>query len=248
MTTLLDEVIDAHGGLHRWKAVRALRATVSLAGPFWDVRAVPAALRTDVTVDVQMHEQLVSLNRWTDTVHRFVLRTDPEVATMTAEDLHEVQVRRDPRASFPAGTDARWDTMQANYFMGYALWNYLTTPYLLSHPGVETMELEPWHDDRAPWRRLGVHFPPGIATHSTRQVFYFDSAGLLRRLDYDVEVSADGQAAHYVDDYVDVDGLKFPTRRWIYPRQPDNTPDRRTFTGSHGSLIDVTIADIVLRR
>lgn len=93
--------------------------------------------------------------------------------------------------------------MQANYFMGYALWNYLTTPYLLSHPGVETTELEPWHD---------------------------------------------GQAAHCVDDYVDVDGPKFPTRRWVYPRQPDNTPHRQTFTGSHGSLIDVAIGDIVLHK
>lgn len=155
MATLLDEAIDAHGGRRRWKSVQALRATMSLAGPFWDMRAVPAALRTNLTADVQIHQQLVSLSTWT--------------------------------------------------------------------------------------------FPKEIATHSADQVFYFDAAGLLRRLDYDVEVSGNGQAAHYVDDYVDVDGLKFPTRRWVFPRRADNTADRQAFTGSRGSLIDVTVGDIVLR-
>jgi len=247
MTNLLDEVIDAHGGLHLWKAVGALRATVSLGGPFWDVRAVPADMRTNVTVDVQMQEQLVSLNQWTDAEHRFVLRTDPEIATMTAGDFVEPEVRREPRASFPAESDARWDRMQANYFVGYALWNYLTTPYLLTYPGVQTIEMEPWREGEALWRRLLVHFPPGIATHGPRQVFYFDSTGLLRRLDYDVEVSASGPAAHYVDDYVDVDGLKFPTRRLVYPRRPDHTPDRHTFAGPDGTVIDLAIGNITLK-
>lgn len=247
MATLLDEVIDAHGGLQRWKAVQSLRATVSAAGPMWDLRAVPSALRTNMTVDVRVQEQSISISTWTDTERRFVLRTNPEIVTMTAGDLHDMEVRREPRASFPAEAGAPWDHLQANYFMGYALWNYLTAPYLLSYPGVETLEIEPWHDDMGRWRRLRVKFPPGIATHCPEQVFYFDSDGLLRRLDYHVEVSTNGEAAHYVDDYVDVDGLKFPTRRWVYRRQPDNTPDRHTFTGSRGSLLDLTIGDIVLR-
>ena len=174
MTNLLDEVIDAHGGLHRWKAVGALRATVSLGGPFWDLRAVSADMRTNVTVDVQMHEQLVSLNQWTDTEHRFVLRTNPEIATMTAGDFVEPVVRHNPRASFPAEPDARWDRIQTNYFMGYALWNYLTTPYLLGYPA----------SGRSRWNRGAAARPCGVdcGLNSRQESPPTATAGVLLRL------------------------------------------------------------------
>jgi hypothetical protein len=118
MTGLLDEVLEAHGGLHRWRAARALRARLSLDGPFWDLRAVTASVRTNVTVDMQLHDQVVALSRWTDAEHRFVLRTNPEVATMTAGEFREPQVSHDPRTSFPPAPDGHWDPLQANYFMG----------------------------------------------------------------------------------------------------------------------------------
>ncbi len=45
---------------------------------------------------------------------------------------------------------------------------------------------------------------------------------------------------------MEVDGLKFPTRRVVYPRRPDNTPDRETYASSNGVVIDVDIYDIVV--
>jgi len=243
---LLDEVLEAHGGVDRWRAARAISARVSLSGPFWDLRAVPASRRTNVSVGIQLHHQVVSLSQWTDAEHRFVLRTNPDVATMTAGEFVEPEVRHNPRASFPTAPDAHWDQMQANYFVGYAMWNYLTTPYLLTFPGVRTFEMKPWTDDGHKWRRLGVHFPPTIATHSPQQVFYFNDAGLLQRLDYHVEVSGGAPAAHYVDEYVEVDGLKFPRRRMVFLRRADNTPDREAYPASNGMVIDAAIDHIVV--
>ncbi|ACP22019.1 hypothetical protein NGR_b05600 (plasmid) [Sinorhizobium fredii NGR234] len=37
---------------------------------------------------------------------------------------------------------------------------------------------------------------------------------------------ADTPAAHFVSDYVDVDGLKYPTRRSVFTLKPDGTLDR----------------------
>ena len=47
--------------------------------------------------------------------------------------------------------------------------------------------------------------------------------GLLRRMDYNIEIAGDTPGAHYVHDYVEVAGIKFPTRRRIYPRQADGS-------------------------
>jgi hypothetical protein len=87
--------------------------------------------------------------------------------------------------------------------------------------GVEAEELEPWKEKSETWRRLRVRFPANIVTHSTVQTLYFDPRGLLRRHDYDVDIAGGTQGAHYVDEFVGVSGILFPTKRRIFPRQPD---------------------------
>jgi len=121
------------------------------------------------------------------------------------------------------------------------MWNYLTIPFLLTHPGVRTREIGPWQEDGQSWRRLHVTFPATIATHSLEQVFYFGDDGLLRRLDYTVEVNANAQIAHYTQGYKTFDGLAFPTRRRVYRRNPDGTPDRSR-TAITLDIGDITIA------
>lgn len=44
--------------------------------------------------------------------------------------------------------------------------------------------------------------------------------------DYTVDVWADAPAAHFTSDYVNVDGLKYPTRRSVFTLNPDATLDR----------------------
>ena len=40
-----------------------------------------------------------------------------------------------------------------------------------------------------------------------------------------MDVWADTPAAHFLSDYVDVNGLKFPRRRSVFARRPDGRPD-----------------------
>ena len=103
------------------------------------------------------------------------------------------------------------------------MWNYITTPYLLTREGMEVREGEPWEQDGETWRRLEATFPAGLDTHSTRQTFYFDSRGLLRRHDYVAEVVGGwAHAAHHCADHTESGGLVFPTRRWVRPIGPGN--------------------------
>jgi hypothetical protein len=84
-----------------------------------------------------------------------------------------------PRPAYACYNEsAPWDVLQAGYFLGYAMWNYLNTPFLLTYPGVHVREISPHQEDGQAWRRLLVTFPAGIATHSAEQIFYFGGDGL----------------------------------------------------------------------
>ena len=102
-----------------------------------------------------------------------------------------VQLTTDAHGGFE-----RWRGSQLAYLAGYAMWTYLTTPFLFAMDGVATEELQPWRENGEMWRRLKVTFPHCIATHNTVQMFYFGSDGLLRRHDYDAEVLGGSPAAH----------------------------------------------------
>src|SRR5688572_23217037 len=93
-----------------------------------------------------------------------------------------IEERDDPREAFSGSSGLRrrlrWDRLDALYFAGYAMWNYLTIPFLFESEGFATEEGEPLETDTGPWRRLDVRFPEGFPTHCREQCFYFDAQGL----------------------------------------------------------------------
>jgi hypothetical protein len=109
------------------------------------------------------------------------------------------------------------------YFSGYAMWNYLTTPFIFAQPGFKTEEIEPWHEDGERRRRLKVIFPDHIATHCTEQIFHVDGDGLIRRMDYSAPVAGGALTAHYLSDHKDFSGIKVATKRRALRRKPDDT-------------------------
>jgi hypothetical protein len=148
-------------------------------------------------------------------------------------------VRANPRDAFAGHTPATpWDDLHIAYFSGYAMWNYLNTPFMFALPGFATEEIEPWNENGQTWRRLRVSFPESVATHSPEQIFYISGDGLIARLDYFAKVTGGVPTAHYMSDYRDFDGIRIPTRRRAYRRNADGTP----MTDGIGVAID--IADI----
>jgi hypothetical protein len=99
---------------------------------------------------------------------------------------------------------------------------YLTAPFVFTYPGFETKEIEPWHEAGETWRRLHVTFPDDYAYHSKEQILYFDENGLMKRRDYQVDISAGVPAAHYIFDYKEVQGIMVPHRREVYARDEQN--------------------------
>jgi hypothetical protein len=219
MADLLDTAIEAHGGLERWNQLDNVSARLIQGGALWSLKG-QAGVLDDVVVTASLHEERVSHRPFGAADRRSAFT--PQRVAIENGDGTVVEELDQPRSSFAGHAfETPWNTLQLAYFVGTAMWTYLTQPFTFTLPGFETSELEPWDEDGQQGRRLRVVWPSNLATHSTEQTLYFDRDGLLARHDYEVEISGGTPAAHYVSDYDDVAGIRVPTKHRIFPRSPD---------------------------
>jgi hypothetical protein len=188
---------------------------------------------------VALHQQWASHSPFLEPAHRTSFKG--ERVAIETRDGQVVEARESTRRSFAGHQlETPWDRIQLAYFAGYAMWTYLTSPFSLLMEGFESEEVEPWLENGETWRALRVRYPRSISTHSTEQTFYFDEKGLLRRHDYNLEVSAGSGGAHYVHDHQPVNGILIPTRRRIYIRGEDGKPQMEPL------LVSIDLSNIKL--
>src|SRR6266849_4337989 len=192
MTDLLSSVIAAHGGFDRWRTVRAIDVTFNFSGGLLDLKGYPGHRRPSASVDAATPRTVFqrlgdeSDERWIFTPNRVCIeRRDGTV----------VEERSDPRGAFAGHVrETPWDRLHLTYFLGYAVWNYLTAPFLFARTGFAARELEAHVEGRETWRVLEVTYPTDVLG---------------------------GVAAHYCYDLVTIDGLVFPTLRRVVRRTPE---------------------------
>lgn len=224
MNELLSTVLEAHGGLERWSRFNTAHARLVTGGGLWALKGLiqdPAPRQ----MTVSLQEEFASVSPFGRPEWRTSFRPD-RVAIETL-DGQVIREQDNPRALFNGhAMNTAWDPLHRAYFNGYAMWTYLTTPFLLAMPGFEVLEIEPLAEGDELWRGLRARFPSHLASHCEQQDLYFGSDCLLRRHDYQVDVAGSFPVAQYVDRIVDVQGFKMPTRRRAYVRGPDLRPVR----------------------
>jgi hypothetical protein len=233
---LADQAIEAHGGASAWERLDEVAVRISSGGFAFASKFQGHAVR-GVDARVATSGQRVVFENYPSTGCRGVLDDDGSVRIET--DGVASASRENPRAAF---RDLRhqlwWDRLDILYFGTYAMWTYLSAPFVFARDGYELRELEPWEERGELWRRLAVTFPDGVHTHSREQVFYIDPSGLIRRHDYTAEPFGGwARAAHYCYDHRSFDGLVVPTRRLVYPRKADNSPR------SHPRLVWIEVSE-----
>lgn len=212
MTSLLKLAIDAHGGVARWNQLKTLKAHLSVTGAIWHVKGKPNLLK-DIRIELPLHEQrlithLVGQNR------RFVFT--PHQVSIEDEQGNFIEKRDDPRHAFEGQSiETPWDDLHVAYFDSYALWTYLTIPFLYTYPGFVTEELPIWQEDGEVWRPLRAVFPDNVASHTREQISYFGKDGLLRRHEYIVDIMGGARGLNYAYDYRKVDGIMVPVTRRV---------------------------------
>ncbi len=226
MHDLIRLSIEAHGGLEQWNQLREISAVFAPGGIGLIQRGQEALsftkAPTRITVDTR--EQKVSFEPFLRPGQRGIF--EPNRTAVEFSDGTILSELKNPRVSFSENNlfGFPWSGTQLAYFAGYAMWTYLTLPFTLLRAGIECKETDAYIEDGETWRTLKVTFPKSYVTHSSDQTLYIDDKGLIRRHDYSVDISNGAQAAHYLYDHKQFDGILFSARRRIYPYGADLKP------------------------
>jgi hypothetical protein len=230
--TLLDEIIEAGGGLTRWNALNRFTLQLSINGELLS-RANPSVRFKDIVAEGCLRDPLVRLTGFTGAGQSGVYR--PDFVTIENPAGHVLRTWRQPHQQvLHHAKGAFLDELHLVFLFGLSVWNYLTTPFILTHPGVKIEELPPWQERDQQWRRLRAVFPETLVTHSHEQTFYFDAASLQRRTDHDL---LGIQVADYSWAHQEFGGIVLPTLRRSLAIEADGTLIAKP------SLIDVEIFD-----
>jgi hypothetical protein len=239
MNELLELALSAHGGLERWERIKSIDVSLIISGQLLEVKGFPEHQHTKVTIDTDQPRTV--MEPYSQENARGIYTPD-RVWVESSDDGREITELREPRSSFTGHVrDTKWSQLQRLYFLGYAMWNYLATPFIFVGEGFETEELEPHDEDGQQWRCLQVRYPKSIPTHCNTQQFYFDSGGILKRMDYTTDVLG-GVASHYLYDPKNYAGLVVPTRRRVVQRTPAG-PRLTGITAVFLDYLNVTIHD-----
>lgn len=229
MAALLDRVLEAHGGAEAWNSAKAVSARIEVSGFLIRTR-FPRGGPDPFTVRAETHEPRAVIEPFGIEDYRGIFdRGRIRIETTEGETVGE---RDDPRPLFFGASglrrNLRWDLLDALYFSGYALWNYLATPILLCRDGVEVREGEPYEERGVRFERLDAEFPGDLDTHCRRQSFLVDESGRIVRHLYTADIVGRwARGVHAYSEHRSVDGLLLPARRRVYPRLPGGRPARQ---------------------
>jgi hypothetical protein len=215
---LVDDVIDASGGLARWSGLNSFTLHLSVGGTLFS-SAGHASEFKDVTAEGSTRTQSVRFTGITGGAQSGSFQ--PDAITIESLDGEVLRTWPNPSLAFPSAAPSLLaDELHLVFFCGVAIWNYLMTPFLLTHPGVVVQELPPWQERTETWRRLHAQFPPSLITLAPEQVFYFDDAALQRRVDHDLFGMKVAQHSWAHDSF---NGIVVPTLRRVQTLQPDGS-------------------------
>jgi hypothetical protein len=236
MRPLLDQVLEAHGGLERWQRYSKVEADVVTGGGLFPLKGLMPDLTTR-RMTVWLKEERASVTPFGAPDQRTAFT--PDHLAIEKLDGTAVAAWPYPKNSFIGhGLSTAWAPVHRAYFNGYAMWTYLNTPFLLQWDGVEIIEEEPWTEGDEVWRVLRAYFPGHIISHCALQWFYFGPDGLLRRHDYHVDIAGSFAAAQLTTEYIEGDDIKLPSRRRAFAIGPDRRPIPELL------MVDIKLGDV----
>ena len=231
---LLDDVLQASGGLELWRQLRRFTVHLSIGGAL--CTRMCASLVKDVVVEGGVHEQALAITGFTAPDRRALYRPDwvalerSDGALLKERHGTAAEFRRDLRAS-------TWDELQLAFYCGSLIRSHLNLPFVLADADVVINELPPTNQHNERFRQLQVRFPERLAPHPAESTFYFDDHSLLRRQDYCAPHQDETNIAQIFSGHQRYSGILIATLCRLLQKGNDDSIIARP------SLLDVEIFD-----
>jgi hypothetical protein len=222
MEKILNDIIEAHGGIQKWRQFNKIEAKIVGGGKLFELKGLPMD-DSQRQMTVWLHEQKSSVYPFGSPDYK-ALYSPERVAIETLNGAVIAERSGNPDEIHEHVKALQWDPLDLAYFNGYALYTYLTTPFFLLTPGFEIKEIDPWQEGDEIWKGLSVTFPSHITTHSKVQNFYFGKDNLIRRHDYHIDIAGNFQATQYISDLQKVQGIMIPAKRRAYKMDSNGNP------------------------
>ena len=140
MKNLLELALEAHGGFTHWSQLKTVTAELSVTGALSQIKGQAGALQ-QIRIEAELHHQKLTTHfPGQDKQTTFT----PDSVTVQTEAERLLQFRRNPRSSFSSHVlSSPWDDLHLAYFNSYALWTYLTVPFLYTLPVLQRRSCQP---------------------------------------------------------------------------------------------------------
>lgn len=134
---LLELAIATTGGRSLWRDLRGLQIDISIGGPIWAIKGWPPGATFDQVITLDTVKEHIVFRPFTRPDQQMVFDAAADGVSMHTLGGEPVATLSPARASFKGMLrSSAWDALRLGYFLGYADWNYFTTPFLFSYPGV----------------------------------------------------------------------------------------------------------------
>lgn len=204
--------MDRHGGNDAWKSIQKLHVTCTKAtGSVWRLKGAGKTFAIPKRFVICPKTQETSFPNFPEPGCSAVF-SDRTVRVYDSEGVKEFPKYR-TRFDGLSAKLRPWTNTDVAYFVGYSMPLYHGYPFTLP-----SLKFVNWR--RTPRRtQLTLEYVDTVDCHSRRQTFHFDETGLLIRVDYKADIVGPGPlAAHHYEEYREVCGLQFPTRRRVLAR------------------------------
>jgi len=207
--SLLDDALQASGGLDRWRRMRRFTLHMSISGPLCSARCATARLK-ELAVNGNTQVQALEITGFAQAHLRALYR--PGWVALEGQDARCLIERRGVPAEFhQALQSTSWDELHLAHYCGCLVWNHIVTPFILADPDFQTMEVRSSLARGDGLRALRIVTPARVVTHASTQTLYFDREGFLRRRDYRAPHDDHTQVAQVYSGHQRFSGILVPT-------------------------------------
>lgn len=203
---LLERVVAAHDPTGVWDKIDILKVKLRLSGKILMTKFKCPTVR-ELDIEVSTERPWIKINKFPDSESYGIVEAyDVKIFTKEQERTRTI--------NYPYKHKFLWDDLDLLYFFGYALWNYVNTPFIFRWPSIKIDQVEMRNGGYS----LRAEFPKDIPTHCRHQTFYFNSQFLQTRLDYTAEVFWGGaRGRHYCEKFKNYNELVVASHRYVYP-------------------------------